>query len=57
MAAYDAWEADGTWERIWQAFWSTLDEQGQLEWTQASWMAASDWQSDLGFQYDSKEDA
>lgn len=30
-----AWEADGTWERIWQAFLSTLDEQGKLEWAQA----------------------
>ena len=23
------WEADGTWERLWRAFLSTLDEQGQ----------------------------
>lgn len=30
-----AWQADGTWERIWQIFLSTLDEQGKLEWTQA----------------------
>lgn len=30
-----AWEADGTWKRIWQAFLTTLDEQGKLEWAQA----------------------
>jgi transposase len=30
-----AWEADGTWERIWQTFLSTLDQQGKLEWTEA----------------------
>ena len=29
------WEADGTWERLWRAFLSTLDKQGKLEWTQA----------------------
>lgn len=30
-----SWQADGTWERIWQTFLRTLDEQGRLEWTQA----------------------
>lgn len=30
-----AWEADGTWERIWQVLLSTLDRQGKLEWAQA----------------------
>ena len=26
------WERDGTWERIWRALLSKLDEQGKLEW-------------------------
>lgn len=30
-----AWQADGTWERIWQAFLSALDEQRKLEWAKA----------------------
>ena len=30
-----AWQRDGTWERIWQTFLSTLDGQGKLEWAQA----------------------
>lgn len=30
-----AWEADGTWERIWRTLLSTLDAQGKLEWAQA----------------------
>ena len=29
------WEQDGTWERIWRALLSTLDEQGKLEWSRA----------------------
>lgn len=30
-----AWEADGTWQRVWQELLGTLDAQGKLEWTQA----------------------
>lgn len=29
------WEADGTWERIWQALLGQLDVQGKIEWAQA----------------------
>lgn len=29
------WEADGTWERIWQTMLGQLDAQGKLEWAQA----------------------
>lgn len=29
------WEADGTWERLWQALLSQLDAQGKLAWAQA----------------------
>ena len=29
------WEAEGRWERIWQALLQSLDEQGRLEWSKA----------------------
>ena len=29
------WEADGTWERIWRAFLSSLDAHGKLSWAEA----------------------
>jgi transposase len=29
------WERDGTWERIWRTFLSTLDEAGKLDWSRA----------------------
>jgi transposase len=31
----DQWQMDATWERIWRAFLSTLDKQGQLDWSWA----------------------
>jgi transposase len=27
----DQWQIDGTWERIWRAFLTTLDEAGRLD--------------------------
>ncbi len=30
-----AWEADGTWEKIWRRFLQSLDEQGKLDWSRA----------------------
>jgi transposase len=31
----DQWQMDGTWERIWRAFLTSLDEAGKLDWSQA----------------------
>lgn len=30
-----AWEADGTWERLWRSLLALLDEQGKIVWTRA----------------------
>lgn len=32
---FQAWTADGTWERVWRLLLSQLDGQGKLEWAQA----------------------
>ena len=29
------WQEEGVWTRIWQAFLSSLDEEGKLEWSRA----------------------
>jgi len=29
------WQADGTFERLWRAFLSTLDQQGKLDWAES----------------------
>jgi transposase len=31
----DQWQMDGTWERIWRAFLTSLDEAGKLDWSRA----------------------
>jgi transposase len=31
----DQWQTDGTWEHIWRAFLTSLDEAGKLDWSRA----------------------